>query len=91
MLNIEHWDPSSEDLQLAAEAGAFFFKNDFLHTKRDKEKKVICNLTAQIIPATSDGGRGPWHLETQTEPTGEGESKCLSPSPEYFSHSYDSF
>lgn len=52
MLNIEHWVPSPENLQLAAEAAAFFLKNDFLHTERDKEKKVICNPTAEIIPAT---------------------------------------
>lgn len=59
MLNIEHWVLSPEDLQLAAEAGALFFfflKNDSLHTERDKEKEVICNPTAQIIPATRMAG-----------------------------------
>lgn len=79
MLNIEHWDPSSENLQLAAEPGTFFFKNDFLHTKRDKEKKMICNPTAQIIPATSDGGEGTVALRNSNRTKGRrGKQQSLS-------------
>lgn len=81
MPNIEHWDPSSENLQLAAEPGTsfFFLKNDFPHTKRDKEKKVICNPTAQIIPATSDGGEGTVALRNSNRTKGRrGKQQSLS-------------